>query len=147
MIDMDKNKRKNNTNVSLNSLLDKVSKINSAVNKFVIKSERDTVALTKMIDDMKMLKDENEYLADQIYYLELDLIKCEQYSRRENIELVGLPHSMLHKNLEVKVVDILNKSGVKVSSYDETGIAWHRLRKQQNQTTAKVIVRFIDRKK
>ena len=66
MFNMDKNKRKDNTNVILNSLVDKVSKISLAVNKFVIKSERDTAALTKMMDDMKMLKDENDYLADKM---------------------------------------------------------------------------------
>ena len=42
----------------------------------------------------------------------------EQYARRNNLEITGIPDSMPQKDLENKVVDILNAIGVNVSNDD-----------------------------
>ena len=54
---------------------------------------------------------------DRLFYLENDLIKLQQYSRRENIEIIGIPDSVQQINLEKTVIGILQRIGVKISSY------------------------------
>ena len=80
---------------------------------------------------------------DRLFYLENDLIKLQQYSRRENIEIIGIPDSVQQNNLEKTVIGILQRIGVKISSYHIS--ACHRLQKKRGSRTANVIVQFINR--
>ena len=79
--------------------------------------------------------------------LELDirLLECEQYSRRENLIISGIPDTVDQKNLQQKVLDILGLIGLKLVPDDIT--ACHRLYNPPgSQFPAKVIVRFMNRK-
>ena len=116
------------------------------------------IVLNLQTDNEILLKDNNELresidehstdiddLLDLNHYLEKEIHQLNQYTRRENLEISGLPDDIPHKDLEIKVIEILNKIGVKITSYGLAGC--HRLKKKKHQTTANVIVRFIDRKK
>ena len=80
--------------------------------------------------------------------LELDerVIECEQYSRRENLVLSGIPESVSQSNLESTVLEILSAAGFRELGPDDIS-ACHRLAKPRNSRyPARVIVRFLSRK-
>ena len=84
-------------------------------------------------------------LWDYIYYLEMNLSQFQQYSRRDNIEISGIPDSVYDEHLESTVINILRRIGVKnLESYEI--IACHRLKKLKRGLPANVIVRFVNRK-
>ena len=58
------------------------------------------------------------FLDKKIISLESSYNMLEQYARRNNLEITGIPDSMPQKDLENKVVDILNTIGVNVSNDD-----------------------------
>ena len=80
----------------------------------------------------------------QMYKMDVRLIEVEQYSRRESLVITGIPDSISQRDLEGVVINILGSIGVRVQSYDIS--ACHRLFKKQNDTTAKTIIKFINRK-
>ena len=56
---------------------------------------------------------------DSIYYVEKDMANFQQYSRRENIEICGIPEGYDDTNLEFTVINILKRIGLpNLSSYD-----------------------------
>ncbi len=57
--------------------------------------------------------------------MEVESYARQQYGRRNNIEINGIPNDVKDSSLEGKVVDILTKVGVDVSSDDIE--ACHRL--------------------
>lgn len=70
-----------------------------------------------------------------------------QYGRRNNVEISGIPNNVADSELEKKVIDIYKKLDVEIVENDIE--ACHRLpppRNNQN-ATKKVIVRFVNRKK
>lgn len=98
--------------------------------------------LRETMDD---LTNENDEIHELNHYLEKEIHLLNQYTRRENLEISGLPDDIAQKDLEIKVIEIINKIGVKITSYGLVGC--HRLIKKKHQKSANVIVRFIDRKK
>ena len=72
-------------------------------------------------------------------------IECNnQYVRRNNIEISGIPNSVVDDALEDKVISILEKIDVKVSKNDIE--ACHRLPASKKNPTKRTIVRFVNRK-
>ena len=67
----------------------------------------------------------------------------EQYGRRNNIEITGIPESVEDEKLEKTVVEVLNKIDLNVSNNDIKSC--HRLGKQKNKPR-KTIIRFVNRK-
>ena len=77
--------------------------------------------------------------------MEKQIYQLQQYSRRENIEIIGLPDNINNSEHEKTVINILNKIGVSATSFDIA--ACHRLKKKNGRRSANVIVRFVSRKK
>ena len=74
---------------------------------------------------IKNLQEENERLRKRVSFLDKKVISLEsrhnmleQYGRRNNLEITGIPDSVPQRDLENKVVDILNAIGVNVSNDD-----------------------------
>ena len=74
---------------------------------------------------IKNLRVENECLRKKVNVLENKVLtleskhnSLEQYGRRNNIEIRGIPDNVRDQNLEEKVVDISNKISVDVSPKD-----------------------------
>ena len=103
----------------------------------------DDKATRKLKRSIRDLENQNDELYDRLYELEKNMNGISQYTRRENIEISGIPANIIQKDLEKTVIDLLKSIGVEVSSYNIA--ACHRLRKLKNQKTASVIVRFINR--
>ena len=69
----------------------------------------------------------------------------EQYGRRNNLEITGIPDDVSDENLEEKVIQVLSEIQVNVSSSDIE--ACHRIGKSKNSSKKKKkIVRLINRK-
>ena len=82
-------------------------------------------------------------LQKKIYSAEENINSLEQYGRRNNIEITGIPESVENEKLEETVVEVLNKINLNVSNNDIE--ACHRLGKQKNKPR-KTIIKFINRK-
>ena len=92
---------------------------------------------------IKNLQKENERLQRRISCLDKKVISLEsrhnmleQYGRRNNLEITGIPDSVPQRDLENKVVDILNAIGVNVSNDDfedchRIGKSWNNSKKKQ----------------
>ena len=62
--------------------------------------------------------------------LEQNQAKGEQYSRRNNVELSGIPNSICDEDLENTVINICKESGIDVDARDIEGC--HRLPLSRN---------------
>ena len=70
---------------------------------------------------------------------EIKINNTDQYSRRNNIVIQGMPQSIKYKDLEYKVITVLHKVNVKATKSDIE--ACYRL-----GDSRKTIVRFVNRK-
>ena len=99
---------------------------------------------------IKNLQGENQRLRSKIENLEKKVISLEgngnlleQYGRRNNLEITGIPDEIKDEDLEEKVIEILNKIDVNVSTKDIE--ACHRIGKSR-ENSKKTIIRFVNRK-
>ena len=118
--------------------------------------------LSKMKDEIiKNLMDSNKSLQERVEKLEKKVQKMEklenqqqkiitsvesmnQYGRRNNLELSGIPNDVNDDELEGKVKQILEKINVKVKKNDIE--ACHRLPPTKKNKNKKTIVRFVNRR-
>ena len=115
-------------------------KINNTKNFIDLQNE-----IIKLNVKNKKLAEDNTYLCDQLYDIDYRLIDAEQYPRRHNLVISGIPDSVNHNNLEKTVIDIISSIGMNVSSYEVVGC--HRLYKNnKSKFPAKTIIRFTNRK-
>ena len=83
-------------------------------------------------------------LEKSIFDLDVRLIECEQYPRRENIIISGIPEFVTHDRLKEQAVTICSKMGLDINEHDIA--ACHRLPKgQHSRWPANTIVRFFSR--
>ena len=93
----------------------------------------------------KNLTEDFDYLNDQLYDIDVRLIDSEQYPRRHNLIISGIPNSVNQMNLEKTAINIISSIGFNISSYEVVGC--HRLHNNHNSTfPAKTIIRFTNRK-
>ena len=94
------------------------------------------------IADLQPLKED---LENKLLELDIRVLECEQYSRRENLIISGIPNTVDQKNLQQTVINILGLIGLKIIPDDIS--ACHRLfNPPGSYFPAKVIVRFGNRK-
>ena len=77
-------------------------------------------------------------------FMNCRLIENEQYSRRENLIISGIPENVSQDVLEPKVLQILETISLSITSYEIA--ACHRLKKHKSSFPAHAIVRFTNRK-
>ena len=99
---------------------------------------------------IKNLQIENERLRNRVSYLNKRIVSLEfnhnmleQYGRRNNIEITGIPDTVQDNELESKVTVIFDAIGVEANSADFEDC--HRVRKSK-KNSKKVIARFVNRK-
>ena len=86
-----------------------------------------------------------DHHSEYISTLESNLARLDQYGRRQNIEIAGIPESINNNNLEKNVIEILKKIGLPfIQHYDIVGC--HRLGKKDRFGNRNTIVRFVNRK-
>ena len=80
-----------------------------------------TDRFTKMESQLLVTRRVNDNLVKQNRILERRCAANEQYSRREWLEILGIPDSIPNNNLEETVLKIFNETGVTVNSRDVEG--------------------------
>ena len=97
--------------------------------------------------DMEELERIVKKLDDKLFDLDCRVVECEQYSRRENLVITGIPENVddVHK-LESTIIATLQSLGIYIDQKDIS--ACHRLGpyKQNARYPRSVIVRFVNRK-
>ena len=96
----------------------------------------------------KSVKDNTELLVhiqEELVRLERNITTTNQYCRRENLIIDGIPDYVSQANLENVCLEIIHGIGfLPVGNYEVVGC--HRLKKTENDATAPTIIRFINRK-
>ena len=136
---------KDATNTDQPDLLSSLSKVESNLMQNITILKDEVINLKDII--VKNLQDENKRLKTKVNVLENIYIDLEiqnnnldQYSRRNNVEISGIPQSVSDNQLEEKVADILEAIDVNITTNEKE--ACHRLGKK----TKNLIVRVINRK-
>ena len=134
-----------------NYIIDKLSELELNLEK-----EKNTnIKLTKSFDSLvskrcvtqkKLRNLTRDYwdLENDVFNLDCRLIENEQYSRRENLIISGIPENVSQDALEPKVLQILETIGLSITSHEIA--ACHRLKKHKSSFPAHTIVRFTNRK-
>ena len=107
----------------------------------ILKLSNKNYDLEERVRDLEIYTDD---LYDQINNNMIEIANLQSYSRRENVEIFGIPDTVTYKELEPTIVDLLRSIGVNVSSYDIASC--HRLKKEKYANSSNVIIRFINRK-
>ena len=75
---------------------------------------KDVIIKNLQVENERLRKKVN-VLENKVLTLKSELSSLEQYGRRNNIEITGIPDNVPDQILEKKVVDILNEISVDVS--------------------------------
>ena len=136
---------KDTINADPPDLLSALSKVESNLMQNITNLKDEVINLKDII--IKNLQDENKHLKIKVNVLENKIIDLEiesnnvdQYSRRNNVEMSEIPHSVSEEQLEEKVVDILKAIDVNITRNEIE--ACHRLGNKKKN----VIVWVINRK-
>ena len=94
---------------------------------------------------IEILKEANDEITKDIVRMEKDIVVTNQYNRRPNLVIDGIPDNIPQAELEGVCLDIIHEIGfLPVGSYEV--VACHRLRKKEGDSTAPTIIRFVNRK-
>ena len=81
---------------------------------------KDVIIKNLQVENERLRKKVN-VLENKVLTLESEHNSLEQYGRRNNIQITGIPNNVPDQNLEEKVVDILNEISVEVLPKDIKG--------------------------
>ena len=98
---------------------------------------RDT--FKRMESELSVVKNVNDLLSKRLINMERQCWANAQYTRRECLELVGIPQSVKDDNLEKVVIKVVNKVGVNIAERDVQAV--HRIGKE-----GRTIIKFSNRK-
>ena len=123
----------------LNKLCEKIERSAESMNQIVTENK-------KLQSDAVIMKNVNPKLEEKIVYLEKNQAKGEQYSRRNNVEISGIPNRIPDEALENTIISICKDSRVETDPKDIEGC--HRLPLLRNSRgqDKRVIVKFVNRK-
>ena len=112
-----------------------------------IKKSRETYGVEwKLSSQFIVGKKVNTLPEKRVTELEKIQLKAEQYSRRNNVEISGIPHEILDNNLEGKVIDICKYAGIEIGHMDIKSCHWLSLSRNNSGGTKCVIDKFVNRK-
>ena len=127
----------------ISGLCDQIKNLTETVSQLLDKHEQ-------LNSQILICKNVNKHLEEKVTKLEKTQGMSEQYSRRNNIELAGIPNWIKDIVLEETVISICKEHGIDISPMDIE--ACHRLplsnaqaNKDPNQCK-RVIVKFVNRK-
>ena len=107
-------------NNRVNTMENSIKTISSFQVSESIMKVKDSVIDALQDDNLKMQK-EVEILEEKLSENKLCLIKLDQYSRRSNIEIEGLPSSVSDNVLENKFIDIFKCVNIHIQNNDIEG--------------------------
>ena len=98
---------------NIKNLCDQVSCLSENLAKLMESNE-------KLSSQFIFVKKVNTLLKKCVIELEKSQAKAKQYSKRNNVEISGIPHEILN-NLEDKVIDICKDAGIEIGHMDIEG--------------------------
>ena len=110
---------------NIKNLCDQVSCLSENLAKLMESNE-------KLSSQFIFVKKVNTLLKKCVIELEKSQAKAKQYSRRNNVEISGIPHEILNNNLEDKVINIFKDSGIEIGHLDIEGC--HQLPLSRNNS-------------
>ena len=114
--------------------------MSKSISDLTFEIQKLTGAVTRLDPEVSILRRVNDELKKQLISTERQCWANAQYSRRECIEVAGIPSSVSDDNLENKVLKIFDKLGVPINPNNIE--ACHRIKKDSERT----IVKFNKRK-
>ena len=102
----------------LHKLCEKIERLTESMNQIVAENK-------KLQSDIAIVKNVNQKFKDKIVYLEKNQAKGEEYSRRSNAEISGIPNTIPDNNLQNTVISICRDTGVEIDPKDIE--VYHRL--------------------
>ena len=117
---------------------------------------------TKFARDIDAIQDDIDYLGDlvpiikdlevesaqtreELVRLDKEIVITNQYNRRQNLVIDGIPDNIPQNKLENICLDIIHRIGfLPVGNYEVVGC--HRLRRREGDVTTPTIIRFANRK-
>ena len=96
-------------------------------------------SFVKLESEINIVKKVNTLLNKRVIDMERQCWANAQYSRRECLEVAGIPRDVSNENLESKVLEVFSKVGCEILSRDIE--KYHRLANND-----RVIVKFLRRK-
>ena len=88
------------------------------------------------------LREKVSNLGNRVFSLEINQNMLEQYGRRNNTEVSGIPDSVEDNFLEEKFISVFTSIGIDVKSNDIE--ACHRIGKSQNSSKKQLSVLLIE---
>ena len=112
--------------------------------------EKENAALQKRITELESSEENHVKRMDGQYekliQMETELWRLDQYGRRNNLEVDGIPENVKQEDLEDTAIKIFAEIGVQIKKRDIE--ACHRLSKRPGRKgPRKTILRFVNRKK
>ena len=107
-------KRKVIVDSNLHKLSDQIHKLTEEIDQILLENR-------KLTSELVITKNVNSRLEERIINLEKNQAKGEQYSRRNNVELSGIPNSICDEDFENTVINISKESGIDVDTRDIEG--------------------------
>ena len=102
----------------LHKLCEKIERLTESMKQIVAENK-------KLQSDIAIVKNVNQKFKDKIVYLEKNPAKGEEYSRRSNAEISGIPNTIPDNNLQNTVISICRDTGVEIDPKDIE--VYHRL--------------------
>ena len=108
---------------------------------------------TTQLDIIKEVCGENresiDWLQNELIRVDKDVTVTNQYNRRQNLIIDGIPNNVKDHQLQYYCIDVIRKLGFQsrtnpLTPYDVVGC--HRLKKRPGQNCAPTIIRFTNRK-
>ena len=127
------------------SSIERVAAFEQEIKDLQDKAGHTEAALQTLTDENQTNYTNIRALKQEIVRLETDLIATNQYNRRENLVIEGIPGHIKGKNLEDACIDIVREMGFFALTRYEV-IACHRLKKKDANSPAPTIIRFFNRK-
>ena len=151
----------NEVHADINRLNSEVARVDTEIQQVDIEiaridTETDRISLEVANEIIRIEEDiaeEYEKIDKYIQILEKNIIRTEtevvvtnQYNRRENLIIDGIPDVVPQERLENVCVDLIRELGFvgRLGSYEIIGC--HRLKKKASDVTTPVIIRFFNRK-
>ena len=126
-------------NAELQKLSDQKSKLTEAIDQISLEN-------SKLRSELVITQNVNTMLEEKIINLEKNQANGEQYSKRNNVELSGIPNRIPDEDLDYIVINICKESEIDVEVRDIEQC--HRLPLSRNSRSHNkwVIVKFVNRK-
>lgn len=137
----------NQDNVAINSCMENINTLSKGIETVLDKISKTQVKLEIEKERNNNFENHLDEIFDELYRIDSEVIKTNQYNRRQNLIIEGIPDKVPQHALQDICIDVVTKLGFFITRYEVVGC--HRLRKSSAAapgSPAPTIIRFNNRK-